>query len=180
MGGRAAQATFRFEHQARAWLALAPSSAEPPEVLARLLRGRGVPTGHPTEAANGTNRPTTATRVVVIDDDPSARQLLRLVLSDHKRWDIVGEAADGREAIAVARLHQPDLIVLDLHMPNMDGFAALPGLRTASPATAIVIHSGSGPEAFPKGAFGPGVAGFIGKGLDPDRLSDALLEALAG
>ena len=81
-------------------------------------------------------------RVVLADDSKDVRDLLRLRLEISGVLQVVGEAQNGREAIEIARAEQPDLLVLDLSMPEMDGLEALPLVREASPETRIVIFSG--------------------------------------
>src|ERR1700680_2425534 len=81
-------------------------------------------------------------RVVLADDSKDVRDLLRLRLEISGVLQIVGEAQNGREAIEIARAEQPDLLVLDLSMPEMDGLEALPLVREASPETRVVIFSG--------------------------------------
>ena len=80
-------------------------------------------------------------RVVVVDDDPDLRFLLKMALDRDGVSTVVGEATNGREAIDVAREHQPDVIVLDQNMPLMSGTEAIPGLREAVPSARIVIYS---------------------------------------
>ena len=80
-------------------------------------------------------------RVVVVDDDPDLRFLLKMALDRDGVSTVVGEAANGREAIDVAREHQPDVIILDQSMPVMTGTEAIPGLREAVPSARIVMYS---------------------------------------
>ncbi|MEX2393773.1 MAG: response regulator transcription factor [Actinomycetota bacterium] len=80
-------------------------------------------------------------RVVVVDDNEDLRVLLRLHFMRDGRFVVVGEAADGREAIAVAEAQQPDVMVLDRRMPILDGLEAMPDIRRVSPNTAIVLYT---------------------------------------
>ena len=75
-------------------------------------------------------------RVLIVDDTPDIRMLLRFTLERHPGFVVVGEAGNGHEAHARAREQPPDLVLLDLAMPVMDGLAALPGLRRIVPAAA--------------------------------------------
>ncbi len=84
------------------------------------------------------------TRVVLADDTEDLRMVLRRLLEHDGRFEVVAEAEDGQEAVQVAAQHQPDVIVLDLSMPVLDGRAALPRIRSAAPATRIVVLSGFG------------------------------------
>jgi two-component system chemotaxis response regulator CheY len=79
-------------------------------------------------------------RVLIVDDEPDIRLVVR-VFATSVGHEIVGEAADGREAIEMARLHQPDAIVLDVMMPGMTGLEALPEIRAACPTATVIIFS---------------------------------------
>ena len=80
--------------------------------------------------------------VVVCDDVPELRRLARFVLEEDGDMLVVGEASDGREAIAVIERHQPDVVVLDLSMPELDGLEAIPLIHQVAPAAEIVVFSG--------------------------------------
>ena len=80
--------------------------------------------------------------VVVCDDVPELRRLARAVLEEDGDMKVVGEAADGREAIEVIERLQPRIVVLDLSMPELDGLEAIPLIHQVSPVTEIVIFSG--------------------------------------
>ena len=79
--------------------------------------------------------------VVVVDDDPDVRLMLRIGLQAGGEFDVVGEAADGSEAVELLEMLRPDCAVLDLHMPGVGGLEALPSLRARSPRTRIVVYS---------------------------------------
>lgn len=81
-------------------------------------------------------------RVLIVDDQPDVRLLLATRLGLEPEISVVGEASNGAEAIQRARETAPDAIVLDLQMPMMDGFTAVPILRTINPATRILVFSG--------------------------------------
>ena len=82
-----------------------------------------------------------APRVVLVDDTEDLRQLMRIALK-RAGYDVVGEAGDGAAGIEVARSASPDLVVLDLSMPVMDGLEALPQIRADLPDATIVVMSG--------------------------------------
>jgi len=84
--------------------------------------------------------PEEAIRVVIADDEEDVRILLRVQLEE-EGFEIAGEAADGREAIECCDATQPDVVVLDLLMPGMNGFEAIPALRRQHPGTAIVAYT---------------------------------------
>ena len=74
-------------------------------------------------------------RILIVDDSPLVRQRLRALLQQHAGWEICGEAADGRDAVAKAQLLRPDLIVLDFLMPEVDGLQAARQIRAHLPET---------------------------------------------
>ena len=78
-------------------------------------------------------------RVLLVDDNESIRMLLRYSFQVDPRFQIVGEAYDGRSAMRALETERPDVIVLDLMMPTMDGFHALPQIRMQSPETKILV-----------------------------------------
>lgn len=80
-------------------------------------------------------------RVVVADDVPEIRALVRLRLQLDARFEVVGEAADGAQAVDVVAAEQPDAVVLDLQMPEVDGLGAIPGIKASSPRTKILVLS---------------------------------------
>src|SRR5437764_13270320 len=84
---------------------------------------------------------TSKVRVLLADDLPDIRLVMRLLLEADGRAEIVGEAADGTEAVRLASELHPDVVVLDLRMPGMDGVSALPLIRDASPGTVVVALS---------------------------------------
>jgi DNA-binding NarL/FixJ family response regulator len=79
-------------------------------------------------------------RVLIVDDVPALRELFRLALAE-PRFQVVGEAGDGVEAVQIARETRPDVILLDVSMPRMDGLQAIPLLHEASPGTRILMLS---------------------------------------
>lgn len=80
-------------------------------------------------------------RVVVVDDIDDIRQLLRLTLRRDGRFEVVGEAADGIEAITVVAAAQPDLVILDRQMPRLGGLEALPEIRAVAPHAHVVLYT---------------------------------------
>jgi CheY-like chemotaxis protein len=80
-------------------------------------------------------------RVLVVDDTADIRVLLRLTLQTDDRFTVVGEATNGAEAIEASKRLQPDLIILDRHMPVLDGVEAIPGIRRACPQAVILLFT---------------------------------------
>lgn len=116
-----------------------------------------------------------AFRVVVADDFEDMRQLVRLTLERSGRFEIVGEAVDGAEAIERAGELQPDILLLDLSMPVLSGLEALPQIRAAAPDTKVVVLSGLDRSRMESAAMAGGAVGYLEKGLQPKQLVDELL-----
>ena len=116
-------------------------------------------------------------RVVIADDVSAMRALLRRMLEDTATFEIVGEAADGEEAVEMAGAFHPDLLLLDLSMPLMDGLSAIPSIRLASPSTRIVVLSAMDPGRVREQALASGADAFIEKCLVADSLAQRLVEA---
>ena len=113
-------------------------------------------------------------RVVLVDDVPELRRLLRHVLEWSERFEVVGEADNGRRAIEVAGELEPDLLLLDISMPIMDGMAALPKILEASGGTSVVMLSGFEAERLARSAVELGASGYVEKGTSPAQLIDRL------
>ena len=108
-------------------------------------------------------------RILIVDDHPLTRDALAGLLA-HNGFDVVGQAGSGEEAIARARELRPDLVLLDLSMPNMDGLTALPKLRDAAPDAEIVVLTASEEESNLLGAIRAGAAGYLLKSEPPERI----------
>lgn len=109
-------------------------------------------------------------RVLVVDDTDDIRLLLRFALEVDGDIVVVDEAADGRGAIDAARRTQPDVVLLDLAMPVMDGLQALPHLREASPRSAVVVLSGFAAGSMAEAALRAGAVEYLQKGATPDDI----------
>lgn len=102
--------------------------------------------------------------VLVVDDSDDLRNLICIVIDRHPGgWKVVATAADGRQAIDVARASQPDLVLLDIAMPIMDGMQALPLIREAVPEAVVVMLSGYPFETAGQGALDAGAHGYLEK-----------------
>jgi two-component system nitrate/nitrite response regulator NarL len=108
-------------------------------------------------------------RILIVDDHPLTRDALAGLLA-HNGFDVVGQAGSGEEAIDQARELHPDLVLLDLSMPGMDGLAALPKLRDAAPDAEIVVLTASEDESNLLGAIRAGAAGYLLKSEPPERI----------
>jgi DNA-binding NarL/FixJ family response regulator len=114
-----------------------------------------------------------AERILLVDDHPLTRSALAGLLVQHG-FDVVGEASDGEEAVESAEALRPDLVLLDLSMPGMDGLTALPRLREAAPDCEVVVLTASGTEENLLGAIRGGAAGYLLKSEPPERIVDFL------
>ena len=112
--------------------------------------------------------------VLIVDDHPVVRQGLRVLLEVHDGIEVTGEAADGAEALALAAQLNPDVILLDLKLPGLDGIAVLSELRArAIAARVLVLTSGNDPAQVTR-ALQAGASGFLYKDVDPDALIRAI------
>jgi CheY-like chemotaxis protein/anti-sigma regulatory factor (Ser/Thr protein kinase) len=119
-------------------------------------------------------------RALVVDDDPDVRFLLGRALRDSGRVDVVAEAVNGREAVTAAAEHEPDLVLLDLNMPVVDGLTALPQILAVCPPTTVVaamsalVSNEAATEALEQGA-----AAFLTKEAGYTRLVTDVLQLMA-
>ena len=118
-----------------------------------------------------------ATRILIVDDHPLTREALSSLLRAHG-FDVAGEASDGASAVVEAARLRPDLVLLDLSMPGMDGLTALPQLRAAAPECEVVVLTASGTEANLLSAIRGGAAGYLLKTEPPERIA-RFLEGVA-
>jgi DNA-binding NarL/FixJ family response regulator len=112
-------------------------------------------------------------RILIVDDHPLTRDALAGLLAQHG-FDVVGQAASGEEAVEQARALAPDLVLLDLTMPGLDGLGALPLVREAAPNAEVVVLTASEDEASLLGAIRAGAAGYLLKSEPPERIIEFL------
>jgi DNA-binding NarL/FixJ family response regulator len=120
----------------------------------------------------------TRVRTLLVDDVSEFRALLRLTLEE-SGFRVVGEAANGVEAIELAREQQPELVLLDVSMPVRDGMEALPLILAVSPASCVVMLSSAEADQLEEAAVEQGAAAYLEKGIEPDDLVRELRSALA-
>lgn len=124
---------------------------------------------------------TTPIKVAVVDDAADLRNLLKLVLDRDPRLTVVGEAGDGQAGVAMIRDAKPDLVVLDLAMPVMDGYEALRQLREVNPELpVVVILSGFAADDTAQTALELGAAAYLEKGFALSEVADRLVAAYEG
>ncbi|MCX4526883.1 MULTISPECIES: response regulator transcription factor [unclassified Streptomyces] len=119
-------------------------------------------------------------RVVIADDEPLIRAGIRMILTSAPDIEVVAEAANGREAVELARAHTPDVMLLDIQMPVMDGLTALGELGRAAPEVRALILTTFGEKENVLRALGEGGAGFLLKDSAPGELIGAVRAAAAG
>ncbi|WP_327284348.1 MULTISPECIES: response regulator transcription factor [unclassified Streptomyces] len=119
-------------------------------------------------------------RVVIADDEPLIRAGIRMILTSAPDIDVVAEAANGREAVDLARAHAPDVMLLDIQMPVLDGLTALGELGRAAPQVRALILTTFGERENVLRALGSGGAGFLLKDSAPGELIGAVRAAAAG
>ncbi|MFL1377421.1 response regulator [Nocardiopsis protaetiae] len=109
-------------------------------------------------------------RVLLADDEAMMRAGLRAILSSVPGFEVVGEAADGAEAVALAAEHRPDLVLMDVRMPRMNGLDAAEAIAAARPETSVVVLTTFGEDAYIERALSRGADGFVLKTGDPHQL----------
>ncbi len=119
-------------------------------------------------------------RVLIADDHAVVRQGLRTYLELQDDVEVVAEAADGEEAVAAAAQHAPDVVLLDLVMPGLDGIAALPRLLEVAPAARVLVLTSFGEDDRLFTGLRGGAAGFLLKDTEPAELARAIRTAHAG
>ena len=122
-------------------------------------------------------KPITPVRVLIADDHRLFAEALEAVLSSEERIDVVGRASDGGEAVDLARRLQPDLVLLDISMPVLDGFEAAAELERLERPPAILMLTGSSSPDDVDRARRAGVTGYITKDAIAASLVDAILAA---
>lgn len=136
---------------------------------------RGVAPLAPAEAGHGAARRRFS--VLIADDVEGIRRLLRIILTMTPEFVVAGEAANGKEAVRLVRELKPDIVLLDLSMPVMDGLESLPRIRYASPGSRVVVLSGFEEERLGQAARSLGAFTYIEKGAPPEEIVARLVVA---
>jgi DNA-binding NarL/FixJ family response regulator len=113
-------------------------------------------------------------RVMLVDDDHLVRGGLRAILSSDDSIEVVGEAENGRLAVQRARHHRPDVVLMDVRMPDLDGIAATAELLEATPTTKVIILTTFEIDEYILGALRAGASGFLLKRSSPEQLIAAI------
>lgn len=102
-------------------------------------------------------------RLLIVDDDARFRSLLRMLLEDAPEFDVIGEAHEGEAALAAVRELEPDVVLLDVHLPDTTGFDLTPRLAAEAGAPEVVLTSSRGDETYARLADQAGASAFVPK-----------------
>ncbi len=119
-------------------------------------------------------------RVLVVDDHPVVRDGLRGMLDGQHDLEVVGQASDGLAAVAAVAEHAPDVVLMDLRMPVLDGVGAIQRLAAEHPAVRVLVLTTYDTDADIVRAVGAGAAGYLLKGVPLPQLADAVRAAARG
>jgi DNA-binding NarL/FixJ family response regulator len=119
-------------------------------------------------------------RVLLVDDDPLVRSGLRMMLAGAAGIDVVGEADDGREVLAAVDLHRPDVVLMDIRMPHVDGIAATRLLRSQPDPPQVIVLTTFDADELVLRALQAGAAGFLLKDTPPAEIVRAIELVHAG
>lgn len=117
-------------------------------------------------------------RILIVDDSPGWRARVREILAAHPEWEIISEASDGQEAVREARELQPDIVVLDIAMPRLNGIEAAKMIRQKSPKSRIVFLTVDTDSDVMKAALDVGQTAYVTKAKAATRLCEAVAASL--
>ncbi len=117
-------------------------------------------------------------KFVVVDDAVFMRTLIKRMIEENPNYIVVGEGANGYEAIDQTKKHQPDIVTLDITMPEMDGLMAIKEILNACPKTRIIMVSAMGQQSMVIDAIKMGAKDFIVKPFDKTRVQQAIENVL--
>ena len=117
-------------------------------------------------------------RILIVDDAAFMRMMIKDILTKNG-YDVVGEAADGLQAVEKFRELQPDLVTMDITMPEMDGITALREIRKMNPGAKVIMCSAMGQQAMVIDAIQAGAKDFIVKPFQADRVLEAISKTLS-
>ena len=119
-------------------------------------------------------------KVLLVDDDALVRAGLRLILSSADDIEVVGETDDGAGAVAAVRRHRPDVVLMDIRMPQMDGITATAGLRRLDPPPQVIVLTTFQADEHVVAALRAGASGFLVKDTPPADIINAIRLVAAG
>jgi DNA-binding NarL/FixJ family response regulator len=132
------------------------------------------------QSASSAVAPSTRIRIVIADDHPIVRDGLRKLLNLEEDLEIVGEASDGREVLELVQLHEPDVLLLDLRMPVMDGLTALQSLQHIGRKTRVIVLTASEDKNEFVQAMKLGCSGIVLKQTAPELIVKSIRKVHAG
>ena len=118
-------------------------------------------------------------RVLVADDHPLFRAALVSFLAERDEIELVGEAGTGEEAVQMAHEHRPRVVIMDVHMPGIDGVEATRRILSEAPATRVVILTAGTDVGLAEAAVRVGAVAYLLKGREPEEIFNAILNAAA-
>ena len=121
-----------------------------------------------------------ALRIMLVDDHEVVRQGLRALLEAEDDLDVIAEAGDGSQAIDTARIHEPDVVVMDVRMPDMNGVEACRGIRDIRPETQVIMLTSYSDDEALFNSIMAGAAGFVLKQIRGSDLVDAIRQVGSG
>jgi two-component system, NarL family, response regulator NreC len=119
-------------------------------------------------------------RILIVDDHPALREGLKTILYAQPNFDIVGEAADGLEALNFVERLLPDLVLMDFSMPRMDGISATREIKKKYPRTKILVLTNNSSPEYLKAALKVGTDGFLSKDSPRAELIQSIKDILDG
>jgi DNA-binding NarL/FixJ family response regulator len=119
-------------------------------------------------------------RIAIVDDDPLVRMGLRAILASVEGWEVVAEAGDGRKAIDVVRESSPDLVLMDIRMPEMDGLEATRRIVEADRDAKVIVLTTFEVDEYVFEAMRAGASGFVLKRVPPKDLIEAVRVVASG
>ena len=119
-------------------------------------------------------------RVLVVDDDPLVRSALRLMLGGQPDLDVIGEAPDGRSGVAAARAERPDVVLMDIRMPGLNGLEATRALHADPDPPRVIVLTTFDADEHVMGALAAGADGFVLKDTPPGEIVEAIRRVAAG
>jgi two-component system, NarL family, response regulator LiaR len=119
-------------------------------------------------------------RIIIADDHPLFRSAIRHTLEGHSDLEVVGEAANGRQALELCRRLRPELVLMDLRMPEMDGVAATHAIKREFPETLVLILTAIDESSGLSDSLKAGASGYVLKHASPTQITQAVRRVLAG
>jgi len=119
-------------------------------------------------------------RIVIVDDDPLVRMGLKAIVGSEPGWSVVAEAGDGRQALAVVAEHRPDIVLMDVRMPHLDGLAATREITAGDSGAKVLVLTTFEVDEYVFEAMRAGAAGFVLKRVPPSELIEAVRIVAAG